>query len=59
MPQMHKSRPKRQRNKFRTPKTSPRTQDQVWIDFEKLPADLDEEQLRATLRETYQAGGRA
>ena len=49
MPQTQKQRPKRQRNKFRPQKSAPRQQDQVWIDFDKLPADLDEEQLAELL----------
>ena len=43
---MQKPRPKRQRNKFRPQKPAQRTEEQVWIDFEKLPADLDEDQLK-------------
>jgi len=45
MPQMQKTRSKRQRHKFRAQKSQQRDQDQVWIDFDKLPADLDEQQL--------------
>ena len=38
-----KVRNKRQRNKHRSKPQQQRSSDQVWIEFEKLPADLDEE----------------
>jgi transcription termination factor Rho len=45
MAQQHKVRHKRQRHKNRPKPQRSNTEQQVWIEYDKLPADLDEEQL--------------